>query len=193
MHISAVTHACTHSSTEATALFGQIKTCVMQVPDWPQIWDSSLYTMLFIGSMLLLQWAVREREYGEDSDCIWTLTMQTYPNSASPLSWSDLNYWYELLFYPGCQGNVWRSKQGSLQIWVVKGIMWQLQITMKNENKTSQLLTTCCLTSFFPKPKEGGTWLWVSFKLPSSLQDFLSHLQGFPWNTESLADKTFFF
>lgn len=172
---------------------GQIKTCLRYTSLWltADFQDSRLYTKLFLGSTLICCSGLYAKVNMEKTDCVWTLTIQTYPNSLSPLSWSDLNYWYKLLFYPCCQGNAWRSKWGSLQIWVVKWIMWQLQITAEIKNKTSQLLITCCLT-FFPKPKEGGIWLWLSFKLPSSLKHVLSCLQGLPWNTDSLADKTFF-
>lgn len=106
----------------------------------------------------LLWWAVCESKYEDNSNGVWMLAIWTCPNSQMLPSWNVIDYLYKLLFYPSCQGNAWISKQGSLQIWVVKGIMWQLQIAVEIENKTSQLLITCCLTSFCQnaRRKESG-------------------------------------
>lgn len=155
---------------------GQIKTCLFYASLWlaADFRDSRLYTKLFLGSTLICCGGLYAKVNMEKTEWVWTLTIQTYPNSLSSLSWSDLNYWYKLLFYPCCQGNAWRSKWGSLQKWVVKWIMWQLQITAEIKNKTSQLLITCCLTFFQnPRREESGCDFLLSCPL---LQNMFFHV-----------------
>lgn len=73
---------------------------------------------------------------GEDSDCIWTLTIQTYPNSLLPLSW-----WSELLIQillPKFPRKYLEFKVRDLvYMKTMKGIMCQWQATVKTE-KISQ-------------------------------------------------------
>lgn len=122
--------------------------CVMKVSDWPQIWDSRLYTKLFLRFMLLCCGGLYVKTNMEKSPTACGHWPYKSVLILSLLTWSDLNYWSELLFCRGCQGNAWRSKQWNLQIWAGKGIMWQLQITVEIENKTSQLLIIFCFTFF---------------------------------------------
>lgn len=66
---------------------------VMQVSDWPQIWDSRLYMKFFLRFMLLCCGELYVKTNMEKSPTAFGHWPYEPVLIQPPLTWSDLNYW----------------------------------------------------------------------------------------------------